>query len=81
MDYGMDGMMSDDDMAALKTSTGVEAGRLFLQQMIEHHQGAIAMAQMELDDGRNPDATALAQKIVDAQSAEIDLMEELLSAP
>lgn len=77
----MDGMMSDDDMAALKTSTGAEAGRLFLQQMTQHHQGAIVMAQMELDDGRNPPATALAQKIVDAQSAEIDLMEEILSAP
>lgn len=81
MDHGMDGMMSDDDMAALTTATGVEAGQLFLRQMIEHHQGAIAMAQMELDDGKNPEATALAQKIVDAQSTEIDLMEELLSAP
>lgn len=81
MVHGMDGMMSDDDMAALKTSTGAEAGQLFLRQMIEHHQGAIAMAQMELDDGKNPKATALAQKIIDAQSTEIDLMEEILSTP
>lgn len=74
-----DGMMSDDDMAALETASGAEASRLFLQQMTQHHQGAIDMAQQELDTGKNPDALALAQKIIDAQTAEITTMQDILN--
>lgn len=80
-DSGMDhsgGMMSDEDMTALKNATGAEASTLFLEQMTEHHQGAIDMAQQELDNGENPDALALAQKIIDAQTAEIATMQSIL---
>src|SRR3989337_1510705 len=57
-----DGMMSDDDMAALESATGIDASRLFLEQMTEHHNGAIAMSQTEVDSGESPDAITLAQK-------------------
>lgn len=77
MDHG-DGMMSDDDMDALKAADGPEASRLFLEQMIEHHQGAIDMAVAEVDSGKNADALALAQTIADAQTAEILTMQGLL---
>lgn len=80
MDHG-DGMMSADDMAALEAAEGAEASRLFLEQMIVHHQGAIEMAETELDDGVNPDALELAQAIVDAQTAEIATMQDLLDRP
>lgn len=73
------GMMSEDDMAALNKASGPEASRLFLEQMIQHHEGAIAMAQTELDQGQNPDALALAQKIIDTQTAEIAEMKALLA--
>ncbi|MCW4386544.1 DUF305 domain-containing protein [Salinibacterium sp. SYSU T00001] len=76
MDHG--GMMSEDDMAALEQATGPEASSLFLEQMIEHHEGAIQMAQGELDTGTNADALDLAQKIVDDQNAEIAEMQQLL---
>lgn len=76
MDHG--GMMSEDDMAALEQATGPEASSLFLEQMIEHHEGAIQMAQDELDTGTNADALDLAQKIVDDQNAEITEMQQLL---
>jgi uncharacterized protein (DUF305 family) len=46
---GMEGMMSADDMMALQTAQGVDASKLFLQQMIQHHQGAITMAQNEIN--------------------------------
>ena len=69
MNHG--GMMSDDDMAALEAATGAEASRLFLEQMIVHHQGAIDMAEDEIADGENADAVKLAQTITDAQTAEI----------
>ena len=82
MDHGNmgDGMMSDDDMAALDSATGAEAARLYLEQMILHHEGAIDMAKAELKDGSNPDALALAEAIVTTQSAEIDTMRKLLAA-
>jgi uncharacterized protein (DUF305 family) len=74
------GMMSDADMADLETASGAEASRLFLEQMTEHHQGAIDMAQQELDAGANPDALALAQQIIDAQTAEISTMQDILGS-
>jgi uncharacterized protein (DUF305 family) len=76
----MGGMMSEDDMADLEAATGVEASRLFLEQMTEHHMGAVEMAQMEADQGKDPDATALAQKIIGDQTSELALMEELLAS-
>jgi uncharacterized protein (DUF305 family) len=75
----MDGMMSAQDMQALSEAQGTEAARLFLTQMTVHHEGAITMAQQELDTGRNPDAVALAQSIIDTQQREITTMQELLS--
>ncbi|WP_277211644.1 DUF305 domain-containing protein [Isoptericola croceus] len=76
MDHG-DGMMSENDLAALEAAGGAEASRLFLEQMIRHHEGAIVMAQAEVDEGRNPGAVELAQTIIDAQTTEIQQMEDL----
>lgn len=74
----MDGMMSDEDMQALADAQGVEAARLFLTQMIDHHEGAIDMAETEIEDGRFPDAVALARTIAETQQQEIDTMRRLL---
>ena len=74
-----DGMMSEDDMAALDAATGPEATRLFLEGMIAHHQGAVAMAQVVLNNGQNPDVAALAQQIIDGQTAEITTMQDILA--
>jgi uncharacterized protein (DUF305 family) len=76
----MDGMMSDEDMAALDAATGTEAERPFLEQMIQHHTGAIEMAQAEVEGGENPDAVAMAENIVSSQQAEIDYMKDLLAS-
>lgn len=77
---GMGGMMSEEDMAALKNAVGVEASRLFLTQMIQHHRGAIAMAQDEINSGGYPAATAMARSIVASQQQEIDTMQKLLAS-
>jgi len=37
------------------------------------------MAQDEVDNGQNPDAIAMAQTIIDTQTAEIATMQELLA--
>lgn len=78
-EHEMDGMMTSEDLAALEAASGPEASRLFLEQMIEHHEGAVDMARTQLEDGSNPEALALAQEIIDAQTSEIEQMREILS--
>jgi uncharacterized protein (DUF305 family) len=73
------GMMSDTDMQALDAATGTAAAKLFLTQMIAHHQGAITMARDELANGTDVNAKALAQQIIDTQTAEIATMQSLLT--
>lgn len=75
---GMAGMMSEEDMTALNNAQGVEAAKLFLTQMIEHHEGAITMAQKEIDDGQYPPAIEMARAIITTQQQEIDTMKRLL---
>jgi uncharacterized protein (DUF305 family) len=78
MGHMMDGMLSDDEMAELRTATGPEFDRLFLEGMIKHHEGAIDMAEMVVDS-KKADVTALAKAIIDAQRTEISTMKELLN--
>lgn len=77
-DGGMTGMMTPEDMQALTKASGAEFDQMWLEMMIEHHEGAIDMARAELADGESTDAKALAQDIIDAQQAEITTMKGLL---
>ena len=70
MDHG-DGMMSADQMDALTALSGTEFDRRWLTMMIEHHEGAIHMADTELADGENPEVKQMASDIVTAQQKEI----------
>lgn len=73
-------MMTDADMDDLEKASGAELDKLFLEMMIRHHEGAIAMAETEVSDGEFPDAVKLAKQIMQAQDAEIDEMRRLLRA-
>ena len=75
----MPGMMDAHQMNQLGHGSGAEFDRMFLQMMIQHHKGAITMAQTELTNGQNPAAKQLAQQIIDTQQAEIQKMQNLLS--
>ncbi|ASR33890.1 hypothetical protein BAY61_01550 [Prauserella marina] len=75
---GMSGMMTEEDMAALGSLSGAEFDRRWLEMMIEHHEGAVDMAESELKDGVHTGATELAEDIISAQQAEIDTMNGLL---
>lgn len=77
-DMEMDGGMSEADMTALEAATGTEFDRMFLEMMIEHHRGAISMAETEVSKGTHGDAIRLAQTIIEDQNAEIAEMEDLL---
>ena len=74
------GMMSDDDMAALDAAEGAEFERMWLDMMIKHHEGAVAMANDVLAAGVDPRVAALAEAVVEAQTAEIALMRQMLAA-
>lgn len=79
MNHGTDGMMSEADMMTLDNASGADADQVFLELMILHHEGAIAMAQTHIDEGSNADAQALSAAIVASQSAEIAVMTDLLT--
>jgi uncharacterized protein (DUF305 family) len=77
---GMSGMMSEEDLQALDAATPPESDRLFLEQMIAHHRGALEMAQEEVEEGSDASAVEMAQTIVETQSSEIAAMENLLAS-
>jgi uncharacterized protein (DUF305 family) len=77
-DMSMGGMMSEEDMGMLEGASGADFDRMFLEMMIEHHGGAIEMAQTEVDEGAHRGAIAMAEEIISTQQAEIDTMEQLL---
>lgn len=77
---GMTGMMSEEQMDELEQAEGEAFDTMFLEMMIEHHEGAVEMAQTEIDEGVNPEAQELAQEIIDTQQAETEQMNEMLGA-
>ncbi|MEV8144643.1 DUF305 domain-containing protein [Specibacter sp. NPDC078709] len=77
--HSMNGMMTGDDLDKLKAAEGTEASKLFLTQMIAHHEGAVEMAKTEIADGQNAEAVALAESIVASQESEIKDMKDLLA--
>ena len=79
MNMGNDGMLTGTQLALLKKAKDSLFDKLFLTGMIAHHQGAIAMAQQEIDNGKNAEAIQLAKDIVSSQTAEIAQMKALLN--
>ena len=77
---GMAGMMSDDDLTKMDKATGKEFDAMFLENMKEHHDGAIEAAKTEQSAGKNAEAKALADDVVSAQAAELERIDKLLNA-
>ena len=77
-DMGMDGMLSGDEMTALKAATGTDFDTLYLQGMIGHHEGALQMVTM-IANSSNADVKKLGAAIVTSQTAEIAQMKTLLA--
>lgn len=69
----MSGMMVDMT-ARLDGKTGDELDRVFLEDMIVHHQGAVDMAKKLKSGTQRPELKKMADDIISVQSQEIDMM-------
>jgi uncharacterized protein (DUF305 family) len=73
------GMMTEQDMDQLKQASGAAFDRTWVEMMIKHNQGAVAMAKTEQPSGERGKAIQLAKKkIGTARIAETATMQELL---
>ena len=65
--------------ASLEPLKGAEFEQSFLQQMIQHHRGAIEMAKLVSDHTSRPELRDLASKIIANQQQEIEQMTKWLN--
>lgn len=77
--HGMAGMLSEAQLDALASTDGSTFDALFAQYMIEHHEGAVAMAEEVLARGSHPAVAALAREIIVTQQKEIVQLRAFLS--
>ena len=77
----MPGMLTPDQMEALRNAKGAEFDRLFLTGMIQHHDGALTMVKDLFDTagaGQDADVFNFATDADNTQRAEIRIMQTML---
>jgi uncharacterized protein (DUF305 family) len=76
-------MMSDTMsgmMARLEAQTGAGFDRVFIEEMIVHHEAAVDMAELALEYAERREIRNLATDIITAQTSEITKMRNWLEA-
>jgi uncharacterized protein (DUF305 family) len=77
----MPGMLTPEQMEALRNAKGAEFDHLFLTGMIQHHNGALIMVKDLFDTagaGQDADIFNFATDADNTQSAEIKIMQSML---
>jgi uncharacterized protein (DUF305 family) len=73
----MPGMATPAQLASLQQATGKAFDTLFLQLMIKHHEGAVTMSGLQLENGSDLRVSELAQDVTVTQTKEIATMRQL----
>lgn len=76
----MPGMANSTELAALRQATGSDVDVLFLQLMLRHHEGGLAMMEYATTHAQSPAVINLAKSMVETQSGESTLMKQMLAA-
>jgi uncharacterized protein (DUF305 family) len=71
------GSESTDDASEMLMENGEYSDERFIDAMVPHHQGAIEMAQVALENAEHPEILALAEEIVAAQETEIEQLKAI----
>ena len=74
----MDGMLSPMQLSTLRASKDADFDKLYIQYMVQHHEGAIKMAADALKVN-DQELTDFANEIIATQSAEIEELMSLLN--
>jgi uncharacterized protein (DUF305 family) len=77
----MPGMLTPEQMEALRKATGAEFDRLFLTGMIQHHRGALTMVKDLFDTagaGQDAEIFGFTTDVDTGQRAEIKIMQGML---
>ncbi len=77
--HQMPGMLTDDQMADLAAASGPEFDELYLTGMVQHHLGAVEMAEDQVAQGLDTVVVDMAAEVIAGQSAEIERMRDLLA--
>ena len=80
----MPGMLTPQQMEALRKAKGTAFDRLFLKGMIQHHQGALTMVKELFNTagaGQSADVFGFATDVDTGQRAEIRIMQSMLHKP
>lgn len=73
----MGGMATEEQMTELGAADGADFDKLFVELMIAHHEGAVTMAEEHHAEGQNADAAAIADAVIETQTAEIATLQEI----
>ena len=67
----------DDESAKTQTLSPRQLEQAFLRGMVPHHESAVDMAEVALEEAEHPEIKQLAAQIVDDQTHEIDSMQRI----
>ncbi len=78
----MPGMLTPEQLTTLDASKGTEFDRQFLNLMIQHHKGALKMVAdlfATPKSAQDVDVSVFANDVFTVQTAEIDIMQQMLA--
>jgi uncharacterized protein (DUF305 family) len=77
MGHGSMGMGSGEMAQQMVMENGKYSDRAFIDAMVPHHQGAIAMAEVALDNAEHEEIRELSRNIISSQQAEIEELKDI----